>query len=151
LVSAYLEHFETEDDQLFWAWQHLQNYISSEPRRAWEITLKLIAAANHGALAYIAAGPLEGLLYSRAEVFVDDVERLACTDPKFLSTLRRVSGPFTQEFDAANRIQRAAGVPIRFTRGGSKSTSAASGRTSASISVVCRPVRRWCSYIVSRT
>jgi hypothetical protein len=61
-----------------------------------------------------AAGPLEDLLYSRAEVFVDDVERLARTDPKFLSTLRLVSGPFTQELDASNRIQRAAGVPIRF-------------------------------------
>jgi len=114
LVCAYLEHFETKDDQLFWAWQHLHNYISSEPRRAWEITLKLIAAANDGALAYIATGPLEDLLYSRAEVFVDDVERLARTDPKFLSTLRLISGPFTQEFDSANRIQRAAGVPIRF-------------------------------------
>jgi hypothetical protein len=114
LVSAYLEHFETEDDEPFWAWQHLQNHISSEPRRAWEITLKLITAADEGVLAYIAPGPLEDLLYSRAEVFVNDVERLARTDPKFLSTLRLVSGPFTQELDAANRIQRAAGVPIRF-------------------------------------
>jgi tetratricopeptide (TPR) repeat protein len=114
LVSTYLEHFETKDDELFWAWQHLQNYIRSDPRRAWEITLKLIAAANDGALAHVAAGPLEDLLYSRAEFFVDDVERLARTDPKFLATLRLVSGPFTQELDASNRIQRAAGVPIRF-------------------------------------
>ncbi len=114
LVSDYLEHVDTGDDQLFWAWQHLHHYISSEPRRAWEITLKLIAAADEGALAYIAAGPLEDLLNSRAEVFVDDVERLARTDPKFLRTLRLVSGPFSQEVDAANRIQEAAGVPIRF-------------------------------------
>ena len=114
LVSAYLQHIETKDDQHLWAWEHLHNYISSEPRRAWEITLKLIAAADENALAYIAAGPLEDLLYSRAEVFVDDVERLARTDPKFLRTLRLVSGPFTQELDAANRIQQAAGVPIRF-------------------------------------
>jgi tetratricopeptide (TPR) repeat protein len=105
LVSTYLQHFETKDDELFWAWQHLQNYIRSDPRRAWEITLKLIAAANERALAYVAAGPLEDLLYSRAEVFVDDVERLARTDPKFLATLRLVSGPFTQELDASNRIQ----------------------------------------------
>ena len=90
------------------------NYISSEPRRAWDITLRLIEAAKNSVLVYIATGPLEDLLYSRAEVFVDDVERLARTDPKFLSTLRLVSGPFTRELDASNRIQRAAGVPIRF-------------------------------------
>ena len=114
LVSVYLRHIETKDDQHFWAWEHLHNYISSEPQRAWEITLKLIAAANSDELVYIATGPLEDLLYSRAEVFVDDVERLARTDPKFLSTLRLVGGPFTQEQDAANRIQQAAGVPIRF-------------------------------------
>ena len=114
LVSAYLQHIETKDDQHFWAWEHLHNDISSDPRRAWEITLKLITAANNEALVYIATGPLEDLLYSRAEVFVDEVERLACSDPKFLSTLRLVGGPFTQELDAANRIQQAAGVPIRF-------------------------------------
>jgi tetratricopeptide (TPR) repeat protein len=116
LVSTYLQHIDTKDDQHFWAWEYLHNYISSEPRRAWEITLKLIAAANSRALVYIATGPLEDLLYSRAEVFVDEVERLARTDPKFLSTLRLVGGPFTQELDAANRIQQAAGVPILFRR-----------------------------------
>jgi tetratricopeptide (TPR) repeat protein len=114
LVFAYLQHIETKDDQHFWAWEYLHNYISSDPRRAWEITLKLITAANNEALVYIATGPLEDLLYSRAEVFVDEVERLARTDPKFLSTLRLVGGPFTQELDAANRIQQAAGVLIRF-------------------------------------
>lgn len=114
LVSAYLQHIETKDDQHFWAGEHLHHYISSEPRRAWEITLKLIAAAKSEALVYIATGPLEDLLYSRAEVFVEDVERLARIDPKFLSTLRLVSGPFTQELDASNRIQQAAGVAIRF-------------------------------------
>jgi len=66
LVSDYLEYFKTKDDQLFWAWQHLHHYLSSEPRRAWEITLKLIAAADEDALAHSAAGPLEDLLYSRA-------------------------------------------------------------------------------------
>jgi tetratricopeptide (TPR) repeat protein len=114
LVSAYLKHFDTQDDELFWAWQRLQDYISTEPARAWEITLQLIAAANESALGYVAAGPLEDILYSRAEQFVDEVERLACSDPKFLSALRMVGGPFTDKSDASNRIQRAAGVPIRF-------------------------------------
>jgi len=114
LVSAYLKHFDTKEDELFWAWLRLQDYISTNPNRAWEITLQLIAAANERALGYVAAGPLEDLLYSRAEQFVDEVERLARTDPKFLSALRMINGPFTGESDASNRIQRAAGVPIPF-------------------------------------
>ena len=114
LVFAYLRHFETQDDELFWAWQHLQVYIRSEPQKAWEITLQLIAAASERELAYVAAGPLEDLLYSRAELFVGEVERLARCDPKFLAALRMVSGPFTEESDASSRIQRAAGTPIRF-------------------------------------
>jgi len=41
--------------------------------------------------------------------------RLLPADPRpLISTLRLVSEPFTQELDASNRIQRAAGVPIRF-------------------------------------
>ena len=114
LVSAYLKHFETQDDELFWAWQRLQGYISTEPQRAWRITLRLIAAANESALGYVAAGPLEDLLYSRAEWFVDEVERLTRSDPKFLSALRMINGPFTTESDASDRIQRAAGVSIPF-------------------------------------
>ena len=114
LVFAYLKHFETRDDELFWAWQHLHAYIRSEPQKAWEITLQLITAASERELAYVAAGPLEDLLYSRAELFVGEVERLARCDPKFLSALRMVSGPFTEESDASSRIQRAAGTPIRF-------------------------------------
>ena len=114
LVAAYLKHFDTKQDELFWAWLRLQDYISTNPKRAWEITLQLIAAANERALGYVATGPLEDLLYSRAEHFVDEVERLARTDPKFLSALRMINGPFTEESDASNRIQRAAGIPIPF-------------------------------------
>ena len=114
LVSAYLQHFKTKDDELFGAWQLLHDYITTEPQRAWKITLQLIEAADESALAYVAAGSLEDLLYSRAERCVDDVEHLARADPKFLCALRLINGPFTKESDASNRIQRAAGVPIQF-------------------------------------
>jgi hypothetical protein len=55
--------------------------------------------------------PLEDLLYSRAEEFVDDVERLARTDTKSLSTLRLVSGKHPVE--AGSRDNRSGDSPRR--------------------------------------
>jgi len=113
LVAAYLRHFATKDRALYWAWERFQGYVTADPRKAWELTLQLIAAAPDArALAYVAAGPLEDLLYARAPMFIDEVERLADSDPRFLSALRLIAGPFTNESDASNRIVRAAGVPL---------------------------------------
>lgn len=115
LVVAYLRHFETGDDGLFWALERVQQYVRSDPAKAWEVTLQLIAAARDpGALGYVAAGPLEDLLYARGELFIDDLERLARSDPKFLSALQMVAGPFTREADVSNRIVKAAGVALPF-------------------------------------
>jgi hypothetical protein len=75
-------------------------------------TLQPIAAAPDNAVGYVAAGPLEDLLYARGPLFIDELERLANSDPKFPSALRLIAGPFTREFDVSNRIVNAAGVPI---------------------------------------
>lgn len=115
LVATYLRHFETGDDGLFWAFERVQQYVRRDPTKAWVVTLQLIAAARDtGALGYVAAGPLEDLLYARGELFIDDLERLASSDPKFLSALRMVAGPFTKEADVSNRIVKAAGVTLPF-------------------------------------
>jgi hypothetical protein len=47
-------------------------------------------------------------------LFIDELERLARSDPKFLSALQIVAGPFTKEADVSNRIVRAAGAPLPF-------------------------------------
>jgi tetratricopeptide (TPR) repeat protein len=115
LIATYFRHFATKDEALFWAWERLQEYVTADPRKAWELTVQLIAAAPDArALAYVAAGPLEDLLYAQGALFVDEVERLASSDPKFLSALRLVAGPFTSEADASNRIVKAAGVRLPF-------------------------------------
>jgi hypothetical protein len=81
----------------------------------WDLTLQLIAAApDKSALGYIAAGPLDDLLYARGALFIDELGRLARSDPKFLSALQMVAGPFTKESDVSNRIVRAAGVALPF-------------------------------------
>jgi tetratricopeptide (TPR) repeat protein len=113
LVAAYLRHFATRDDALFWAWERIQQYVRTDPRKAWGLTLQLIAVApDQSALGYIAAGPLEDLLYARGELFIDELERLARSDPKFLSALQMISGPFTRESDVSNRIVKAAGITL---------------------------------------
>jgi tetratricopeptide (TPR) repeat protein len=116
LVAAYLGHFVTKDDTLFWAFERIQQYVMNNPKKAWELTLRLIAAApDAGALGYVAAGPLEDLLYARGELFIDELELLAHSDPKFLSALQMIAGPFTREYDVSNRIVKAAGVALPFT------------------------------------
>ena len=73
LVAAYLKHFETGDDGLFWAFERVQQYVRKDPTKAWEVTLQLIAAApDPRTRGYVAAGPLEDLLYARGELFIDD-------------------------------------------------------------------------------
>jgi hypothetical protein len=111
LVAAYLSHHATVDHALFWAFERMNEYVRTDPTKAWQLTLQLIAAAPIGSLGYVAR-PLEDLLYARGPLFIDELERLASSDPKFLSALRLVAGPFTKEFDVSNRIVKAAGVPV---------------------------------------
>jgi hypothetical protein len=115
LIAAYLRCSATKDDASFWAFERIQQYVSKDPKRAWELTLQLIAAApDSNALAYVAAGPLEDLLYARGELFIDELEQLARCDPKFLSALQMIAGPFTEKADVSNRIVKAAGVALPF-------------------------------------
>jgi hypothetical protein len=62
LVAAYLTHFRTQNDSLFWAWEEVDAATNSlEPGLS--LCLALVEAAeNPVELAYIAAGPLEDLL-----------------------------------------------------------------------------------------
>ncbi|MBB6096434.1 hypothetical protein HNQ60_005356 [Povalibacter uvarum] len=109
LVDAYLRHFVEKDDSLFWAWQQLQGYLTSDPMRAWNVTLQLIdAAPEPEALSYVAAGPLEDLLYACGEQFIDKVEHLASGDPKFRRALQGVYNESESPGDVHDRVRKAA-------------------------------------------
>jgi len=109
LVKAYLEHYATKDASLFWAFEQVQTCVSEDPHRAWSLTLQLIAAApTDAALVYVAAGPLEDLLYARAELFIDDVECRARDDPKFRRALQVVDAESESPGDVYDRLNRAA-------------------------------------------
>lgn len=95
---------------MFWAWEQVQRYVRDDPAYAWSLTLQLIAAApTPEALSYVAAGPLEDLLYARGEIFIDEVERLARQDPKFRRALRSVWNESEAPGDVHDRVIKAAG------------------------------------------
>lgn len=109
IVDAYLRHFAEKDSGLFWGWEEVQNCLSSDPGRAWRVTLQLIAAAKTPeALSYIAAGPLEDLLYARGKQYIDEVERLARQDPKFRLALRSVYNESESPGGVHDRVIKAA-------------------------------------------
>jgi hypothetical protein len=109
VVDAYLRNFSEKDDSLFWGFLQVQDYVRNDPVHAWRLTLQLIAAApTPEALSYVAAGPLEDLLYGRGEQFINEVERLARQDPKFRRALRSVYNESASPGDVHDRVIRAA-------------------------------------------
>jgi hypothetical protein len=109
VVDAYLRHHTAKDDSLFWAWEKLEGYVRTDPTRAWNMTLQLIAAAATAeAVAYVAAGPLEDLLYLHGEQFIDEAERLARQDAKFRQALGGVWNKSQAPGDVHDRVTKAA-------------------------------------------
>jgi len=71
--------------------------------------MQLIAAAQTpAALSYVAAGPLEDLLYARGEQLIDKVEHLASVDPKFRRALQSVYNESESPGDVHDRVRKAA-------------------------------------------
>jgi len=98
-----------KDDGLFWGWEAVQDYLFSDPDHAWKLTLQLIAAASTPeALSYVAAGPLEDLLYGRGEQYIEEVERLARQDSKFRRALSSVYNDSVSPGDVHDRVVKAA-------------------------------------------
>jgi hypothetical protein len=109
VVDAYIRNYTEKDDSLFWGFLQVQDYVRSDPIHAWKVTLLLIEAApTPEALSYVAAGPLEDLLYGRGEQFIDEVERLARRDPKFRRALLGVYNESESPGDVHDRVIKAA-------------------------------------------
>src|SRR5438552_228594 len=65
-----------------------------DAQQKWEFIKALVAAApDKAALGSIGAGPLEDLLYSNAEGFIERVEREAAANEKFRFSLSIVRNP----------------------------------------------------------
>jgi len=68
--------------------------VSTDPERAWRLTLRMTTLAQDDAvlLAAVAAGPLEDLLCSSGPTLIDRVEAQAAADPTFRKCLASVYG-----------------------------------------------------------
>lgn len=90
LVDAYLAHFRTKDDSLFWAWEEVDATTNSL-EAGLPLCLALVeCAATPAELAYIAAGPLEDLLRRIGAPAVQALEMPARQSAKVREALRQV-------------------------------------------------------------
>jgi hypothetical protein len=92
LVAAYLKHYLTRADSVLWAFNEVSEITLKDAERGWTTIQALIAAApDEGALAYVAAGPLDEVLEAHGRQIIDRVEELARQSPRFRRPLSRVA------------------------------------------------------------
>ncbi len=86
VFDAWIEYHSKEpsSQSLFWAWEYINETVSSDPESGWQLILGLIQQCpNNWVLCNIAAGPLEDLLIGNPERFIDRIETQVRRDPKF--------------------------------------------------------------------
>ena len=99
LVSKYEKLIETwiryqhkedppEDDPDFWSYCDFSDLIQEKPEDAWLIILEILSRDNSETIVEIlSAGPLEDLLATHGDGFIDRVEGEARKNPQFASLL----------------------------------------------------------------
>src|SRR5882672_11112318 len=71
-----------------WSFEEFDRLVRLEPESAWEAVLAVLAATtNEYTLSNLAAGPLEDLLNQHGGTFIDRIEKLARSDPRFQELL----------------------------------------------------------------
>lgn len=108
-----LQHAERgmrDDDPRFEAHIALDALRTTDPERCWSVILKIFEQdQSDKLLANLAAGPLEDLLATHGERFIERVEALARQEPRFRFMVRMV---WRNSISTAvwRRLQRAAGA-----------------------------------------
>jgi hypothetical protein len=73
-----------EYDDLFWAFERMDDLCDSEPATAWNIIQEIIALnSTDNILAMVGAGPFEDLMVRHGAMFIDKVESCARVNPDF--------------------------------------------------------------------
>lgn len=81
-------------DEIFAAWEAVNDAVIEDPDSGWELVLQLVEAAPDNAiLANVAAGPLEDLIRLWSSRLIDRLEVQARRDPKFRRCLTGVLVP----------------------------------------------------------
>jgi hypothetical protein len=94
IADTFLRHWKEKNTADFWAFERVEEIVRGEPDIALELTLLLVkkAGADDGALAYVAAGPLEDLLKLHGLHVIDRIEQESKTDPRLQLALSGVWG-----------------------------------------------------------
>lgn len=75
LATAYLQYFETKQEDDRWAWSDVDQLVRRKPDQGWEVIRLLVnKAPSDEALAFVAAGPLEDLLKKHGPAVIDQIE-----------------------------------------------------------------------------
>ncbi len=81
--------YRVDDD--FWAWEFVEDVARRGASESIGLLVKLAEAApDDGALAYLGAGPLEGLIQDRGEQVFDAIEAAARQHPRLMAALAGV-------------------------------------------------------------
>lgn len=91
IVEGYVkfEHSTTKtEDEFFWAWDTLNDYIFDKPETAWTIIIKIIAAdSSEKMLTDLSSGPLEYFLVHHGKTYIERVEEEAKKNSNFAKLL----------------------------------------------------------------
>ena len=87
LAATYLRQYETDSKDDFWAYKQVDELVKKNPQAGWRITRRLIDLAPDGALAYVAAGPLEDMVNLWGNELRDEIEQEARRNRRFLEAL----------------------------------------------------------------
>ena len=77
-----------EDDPDFWSFSDLSDLVQDNPEDAWHVILEILNRNGSATITEIlSAGPLEDLLATHGDAFIDRVEDEARKNPSFASLL----------------------------------------------------------------
>ncbi len=114
LAQAWKNYYLTSDkfgigspeaEELWWAYEKMEQLVEREPSDALDVILEVLKIADEESLKFdLAAGPLESLLVRHGKVVVDRVIGLAESDSTFHDLLQRIWGNSIDR-DVWKRIQ----------------------------------------------
>jgi hypothetical protein len=91
IALRYTRSGSAEHDAKFWSFEAMDRLRDSNPERCWSVILKIFEQdQSEKLLANLAAGPIEDLLATHGERFIERIETLARQEPRFRFTIQMV-------------------------------------------------------------
>jgi len=107
LVETYLQHWATNDEALFWAYERVDDVVRKDPEHGWVLVLALVEAApDDAALDYVAAGPLEDWICKHGHGRMERVTAACKSHRRFRDALPRVWGRNRMTAEVARTMER---------------------------------------------